>query len=73
MSPPATSVAVASALVVAVVGVIWLATGMTGLGDGGATPPRFVDEASSAGIDHRYDGDFDLESRGGRAMSAAAP
>ena len=59
MSRRAASIAVAIAIVVAVVGVTWLATGMAGFGHGAAMPPRFVDEAGSSGIDHRYDGGFE--------------
>jgi enediyne biosynthesis protein E4 len=67
MSRRATSIAVAIALVVAVAGVGWVATGMAGFGPD-ATAPRFVDEASSAGIDHRYDGDFEYFVGGGVAV-----
>jgi hypothetical protein len=38
-------------------------------GSGGAlAPPRYVDEAASAGIDHRYDGDFEYFVGGGVAV-----
>jgi enediyne biosynthesis protein E4 len=68
MSRRAASIAVAIAIVVAVVGVTWLATGMAGFGHGAAMPPRFVDEAASSGIDHRYDGGFEYFVGGGVAV-----
>ncbi|HEX2766697.1 MAG TPA: CRTAC1 family protein [Candidatus Limnocylindria bacterium] len=58
----------AGAAAVVVIGVVaWLATGFTGIG-GGAPVPRFVDEAASAGVDHRYDGEFAYFVGGGVAV-----
>jgi enediyne biosynthesis protein E4 len=74
MSRRATSIAVAIALVGLVAGIAWVATGMAGngapgTGGGGAGPaPHFVDEAASAGVDHRYDGEFEYFVGGGVAV-----
>ena len=62
-----------SALVVAVVAVV--AMGAMALGravggagrSGAAAPPRFVEEAAAAGVDHKYDGDFEYFVGGGVA------
>ena len=45
-----------------------MATGIAGFGLGAAMPPRFVDEASQLGIDHRYDGGFEYFVGGGVAV-----
>ena len=67
MTRRGTGIAVVIALVVVVAGVAWVATGMGGGGGGGGVP-RFVDEAASAGVDHRYEGEFEYFVGGGVAV-----
>ena len=66
MTRRATSIAAVIALVVAVAGVAWVATGMGAGASRGV--PLFVEEARSAGIEHRYEGEFEYFVGGGVAV-----
>jgi hypothetical protein len=67
MNRRATRIAVAVAVVIAVGGVVWVVRGAPDEGSEGPTP-RFVDEASAAGVDHRYSGEFEHFVGGGVAV-----
>ncbi len=71
MSRRATRIAIALALVFAVGGVAWAARALRddeAAGGPAGSVPRFVEQATSAGVDHRYDGDFEFFVGGGVAL-----
>jgi enediyne biosynthesis protein E4 len=64
---PRTLLAIGAVLVV-VVAVVAIPAVAGGIRLGGMTPPHFVEEATAAGIDHVYDGDFEFYVGGGVAV-----
>jgi hypothetical protein len=70
MSRRSIRIATVAVLAGAVVGGGWIATGMAIPGVGANTPvvSHYVEEAAAAGIDHRYDGEFEYLVGGGVAV-----
>ncbi len=66
MSGRAVRLAIGLGLVLAILGGAWAATRIGAPPEGQA--PRFIEEAATAGIDHRYDGDFEYFVGGGVAV-----
>ncbi len=64
---PRTLIALGAVLAVAVAAVAIPAVA-GGIGLGGTSPPRFVEESAIAGVDHVYDGDFEFFVGGGVAV-----
>ena len=68
MSRHARRILVGTVIGAALVGVgAWAAVSLLGAGSGPRVP-RFVDEAAAAGVDHRYDGEFEFFVGGGVAV-----
>lgn len=59
--------ALAGVLLVLATVVGWAASRGSGAGGQAGAPPRFVEEAEAAGLDHRYDGEFTFFTGGGVA------
>ncbi len=64
---PRTLIALGAVLAV-IVAAVAIPAVAGGIGLGGTSPPRFVEESATAGVDHVYDGDFEFFVGGGVAV-----